>query len=168
MATLGQRALEAGREAARGTLEAAALDLAGRAAADAPVETGRLRASVSPGGDPAYGGTVEPVDEKLGDRMEVHVTFSTPYAAAQHEGYIDYGEGREVHVREHLRRLPSGKVVRVRAHTQTRRGRVVFTRHPLGGGKKYLENNLKAMAGRYEAVLAANVAEALKRVGAAS
>lgn len=164
--TLGQRALEAVRETAREVLEDAAFDLAAAASNDAPVETGRLRASVSPGGDPAYGGVEDAVVREVGDRLEVHVSFSAPYAAAQHEGYIDYGPAREVHVRAHSRRLPSGRVVRVRAHTQTRSGRVYFRSHPLGGGKKFLENNLKAMAPRYEAVLAARIAAKLKEIGA--
>lgn len=149
------------KAAAKEALEEAALDLAARSARDAPVETGRLRGSVSPGGDPAYGGAAEPIVEENGDRMEVAVTFSTPYAHAQHEGYIDYGGGQAVEVQAHYRTLPSGRRIFVRAHTRTMRGRVVFQRYPLGGGKKFLENNLKAMAGRYEAVIGAKVKAAM-------
>lgn len=122
-------------------LVAAAFDLAGRAAADAPIETGRLRGSVSPGGNPADGGDPNPAEViEDGDRMEVSVTFSTPYAHVQHEG-----------------------------HAIMHRGDTVYNwraRHwPGGGGPKYLENNLKAMAPRYEAALRAAVAKALAGEG---
>lgn len=162
MPTPGQEALTKMRAAAREALETAAFDLAGRAAADAPVESGRLRGSVSPGGDPAHGGSPNAMVVEKGDRMEISVSFSTPYAHAQHEGYIDYGGGTEVEVRAHTRRLPSGKAIRVRAHTQTRRGRVRFRHYPLGGGRKFLERNLKAMAPRYESVIAEKVRRAMQ------
>lgn len=131
------------REAAREALEVCAFDLAGRAANAAPIESGRLRGSVSPGGDPTFGGNPDAEVRELGDRFEVSVTFSTPYAHAQHEGYIDYEiDGKPVHVE--------------------------FKNHPRGGGKKYLEGPLKAMAPRYEAVIAAKVKEAMERVDATS
>jgi hypothetical protein len=127
------------RSAARRVLVAAAFDLAGRAAADAPIETGRLRGSVSPGGDPQYGGDPGPaVVVEEGDRMEVSVTFSTPYAAAQHEGHATMHRGDTVY--------------EWRARNW-----------PLGGGPKFLERNLTAMAPRYEAALAAAVAAEMEK-----
>lgn len=167
MATLGEAALNAIYEAIRETLPVFALDLAGRAIEDAPVMTGRLRGSASPGGDPVFGGspTVE-VQEPSPGEFVVEVTFSTPYAHAQHEGYIDYGPGQDVFVRAHTRTLSSGRVVSVRAHTATRRGIVRFRHYPLGGGKKFLEKNLKAMAPRYEAALAAAIERKLSELKA--
>ena len=129
MATPGDRAEEKVRDAARRVLVLAAFDLASRAAADAPIETGRLRGSVSPGGDPAHGGDPGPPTViETGNRMEVSVSFDTPYAHVQHEGHAVMHRG---------------------ATTYTWRAR----RWPLGGGPKYLEKNLQAMAPRYEAAL---------------
>ena len=130
--------------AAREFLEVAAEDLAARAVDAAPVDTGTLRGSVSPGGDPESGGspTAEVLERDVsgGRELEVSVTFSTPYAAAQHEGWAI-----------HHRRDASG---RIRTH------RWEAHRWPGGGGPKYLERPLLEMAPRYEAALAETVRRA--------
>lgn len=72
------------RDAARDFLVTAAEDLAARSALDAPIETGTLRASVSPG--PGEGESAI-TEQEFGDRtlLTAEVSFSTPYAARQHE-----------------------------------------------------------------------------------
>lgn len=115
------------RAALRGAekaLESAAQDLAARAALEAPIETGTLRASVSPG----PGG---PLVKRVGhDTVEVDVTFDTVYAARQHEE--------------------------------------ITWHHPRGGKAKYLEDPLKAMAARYEAVVGASVRKEINELEARS
>ena len=130
-------------------MELSADDLLARSIHDAPVEEGALRGSGARSGV-----------EQNGDNYSITVSFDTPYAHAQHEGYIDYGAERVVQIPAHWRTMQTSagpRRVRVRAHTQTRRGRVYFRHHPLGGGKKYLERNVVAMGPRYRNAIAASL-----------
>lgn len=73
------------RDAVQETLTVIANDLLGRAQRIAPLEEGTLAAS----------GTVSDVEE-VGDRLEVTVSFNTPYAARQHEELTwQHDEGRQ-------------------------------------------------------------------------
>ena len=95
------------KAAAIAALKVIGEDLLGQAQRDAPVEEGTLR------GSGKVDLTVTP------EGASVEVSFSTPYAARQHEE--------------------------------------VTWKHPKGGKSKYLEDNLKAMAPRYLAALAAAI-----------
>jgi hypothetical protein len=108
--------------AAEEWLEEVAGDLLARAIPRTPMEESTLRGS----------GHVEPdvgVDHTARG-IEKRVVFSTPYAAAQHEGWA-------IH--------PGGYIWRARHYTTP------------GTGPKFLENPLKEMSPRYEAALAAHV-----------
>jgi hypothetical protein len=73
----------------------------------------------------------------LGSRLEIEVSFSGPYAAAQHEGKAIMHRGGRAYL-------------------------WIARNWPRGGGPKYLERNLLAMAPRYAAVLAAEVRKELE------
>lgn len=69
---------------------------------------------------------------------EAEVAFSRPYAAAQHEGHATMSRGGTTY-------------------------EWTVRQNPKGGGPKYLEKNLLAMAGRYERIIGETVRQALER-----
>jgi hypothetical protein len=76
--------------------------------------------------------------DRTPDGVDAVVSFNRPYAAAQHEGHA----------------------------TMSRDGRTyewTVRRNPKGGGPKYLEKNLLAMAGRYERIIGEAVRQELER-----
>lgn len=75
--------------------------------------------------------------ERTEDGVEAEVSFNRPYAAAQEVGYATMHR--------------NGKVVEWQAR-----------QHPKGGRSRYLGSNLEAMASRYEEIIAAAVAQALR------
>lgn len=108
-------------------------DLAGRAIEDAPVDTGTLRGSA---GYPA----VDPSHAATPEELEGTVSFNTVYAAAQEVGEMYY-----------------------LTHDNTKIVHWVVRNHPKGGKSHYLEDQVKVMAGRYEAAMGTYVARALKQ-----
>jgi len=142
------------REAAADALTTMAEDLAARAVADAPVDTGTLRASVSPG--PGGELVMREQPRSNGERIEVEVSFSTPYAAVQHEGHALMHH--KVNVYERTGPRGGWKKVGQKLVEYTWRAR----RWPGGGGPKFLERNVTAQAPRYERILKAAVERAFR------
>lgn len=141
------------RKAAANAINASGDDLAGRAIEEAPVLTGELRASARfPGNDP---------DARAYETdLEASVSFNTPYAAAQHEGFAE--QHRQYAV---VPIVKSGVVVgfftdktKLKPHTV----QWVVKNHPGGGKTHYLSDPLKAMVDRYQAVIAASVKKSLE------
>lgn len=124
------------REAAAEGINRTADDLKGQAVLEAPIEEGTLRASArSPMDDETHRATPED--------LEAFVSFNTIYAAAQHEGEMEY--------------MRNGKLIVWKVK-----------HHPMGGKSHYLGDPLKAMIPDYEEYIGLKVRAAIERKYGAS